>query len=70
MQEVPKGGHTLATRVVGAPYPLGTPPASWAPGGPPMPIFCYMESFVEEKKHKKAFGTRLRRHEVEPWRNQ
>ena len=49
MQEVPKGGHTLATRVVGAPYPLGTPPASWAPGGPPMPIFCYMESFDEEK---------------------
>ena len=26
----PEGAHTLATRVGGAPYPLGAPPASWA----------------------------------------
>ena len=30
-KNVPEGGHTQATRVGGAPYPLGTPPASWAP---------------------------------------
>ena len=29
------GANHLATRVEGAPYPLGTPPASWAHGGPP-----------------------------------
>ena len=40
------------------------------PGGPLVPIFCYMESFVEEKNHKQAFGTKHRRHEAEPWRNQ
>ena len=49
MEEIPEGAHTLATRVGGAPYPLGAPPTSWAPGGPPMSIFCYMESFDEEK---------------------
>ena len=32
------------------------PPASWAPGGPPMPIFCYMESFIEEKIISKLSG--------------
>src|SRR3954468_17274548 len=37
------GSCHLATRVEGAPYPLGAPPASWAHGGPPpripAPIF-------------------------------
>ena len=42
-QEVPEGGHTLATRVGACPLPHGPP------GGPPMPIFCYMESFDEAK---------------------
>ena len=51
-------------RVGARPLPRGPP------GGPPMPIFCYMESFNEKKNHKQAFGTRLRRHEAEPWRNQ
>ena len=58
----------------GGPHPAheggGAPPTSWAPGGSPMAIFCYMRSFFEEKNHKQAFGTRLRRHEAEPWRNQ
>ena len=31
-------------------------PTSWAPGGPPMPIFCYMESFIEEKIISKLSG--------------
>ena len=47
-----------------APLPRGPP------GRPPVPIFCYMKSFVREKNHKQALGTRLRRHEAEPWRNQ
>ena len=50
------GGHTMATRVGARPTPLGVRPASWAPGGPPMPIFCYMESFVEEKIISKISG--------------
>ena len=37
-QELHQGGHTLPMRA-------GAPPTSWAPGGPPVTIFCYMESF-------------------------
>ena len=55
-------GHALPPRR--APLPRGPP------GRPPMPIFCYMRSFVREKNHKQAFGKKLRRHEAEPWRNQ
>ena len=32
------------------------------PGGPPVPIFCYMKAFTLEKNHKQAYGTKLRRH--------
>ena len=42
-QEVHQGGHTLPTRVGARPLPRGPP------GGPPMAIFCYMESFDEKK---------------------
>ena len=42
-QELHQGGHTLPTRVGARPLPRGPP------GGPPMTIFCYMESFDEEK---------------------
>ena len=63
-KKIPEEAHTLATRVGARPLPHGPP------GGPPVPIFCYMKSFVWEKKHTQAFGTRLRRHEAEPWRNQ
>ena len=34
MQEPHQGGHTLPTRVGGAPYPLGASPTSWAPWWP------------------------------------
>ena len=34
-KRIPEGAHTLATRVEGAPYPLGALPASWAHGSPP-----------------------------------
>ena len=50
--------------------PWARPLPRGPPGSPPVPIFCYMKSFVREKNHKQAFGMRLRRHEVEPWRNQ
>ena len=41
----------------GAPYPPGRAPLPYgSPGGPPMPIFCYMESFVEEKIIRKLLG--------------
>ena len=69
-EEIPEGAHTLATRVGASLTPWVRPLPRGPPGGPPMPIFCYMESFDEKKNHKQAFGTRLRRHEVEPWRDQ
>ena len=40
----------------GAPYPLGTPPTLWAPGGPLMTIFCYMKSFVEKQIRSNLSG--------------
>ena len=70
MKEVHQGGHTLPTRVGGAPYPLGTPPTSWAPwwlyGGH---LLLY-EVFRWEKNKKLSSRTKLHRHEAEPWRNQ
>ena len=57
MKKIPEGGHTLATRVGGAPYPPGrTPLPRGPPGGPPLPIFCYMKSFVREKIISKISG--------------
>ena len=50
--------------------PQGVPLPSGPPGGSPMTIFSYMKSFVEKQNRKQPFGTKLRRHEVEPWRNQ
>ena len=70
MEEIPEGAHTLATRVGDAPYPLGAPPASWAPCWPSGAHLLLYEVFRPKKNHKQAFGTRLRRHEAEPWRNQ
>ena len=32
------------------------PPVSWAPGRPPVPIFCYMKSFTLEKMISKLSG--------------
>ena len=56
MEEVQEGPHTLATRV-GARLPLlGAPPASWTPGSPPVPIFCYMKSSTLEKIKTKLTG--------------
>ena len=63
-------GATHHPRGWGAPPQLGAPPSRGPPGGPPVPIFCYMKAFTLEKNHRQAYGTKLRRHEAEPWRNQ
>ena len=56
-----------------APHPFheGAPPRArplprGPPGGSPMTIFSYMKSFVEKKKEKQPFETKLRRHKAEP----
>ena len=66
----PEGAHTLATRVGGASYPLGAPPVSWAPWQASGAHLLLYEFFRPKKNQKQAFGTRLHRHEAEPWRNQ
>ena len=63
-QELHQGSHTLPTRVGGA------PPASWAPCWLSGGHLLLYEVFRPGKNHKQPFGTRLRRHEAEPWRNQ
>ena len=69
-KEVPEGGHPPSTRVGGAPYPLGAPPASWAPWQASGTHLLLHEVFRPEKNQKEAFGTKRRRLEAEPWRNQ
>ena len=55
----------------GRAHPYWARPLSHEPsGGPPVPILCYMKAFTPKKNHKQAYGTKLRRHEAEPWRNQ
>ena len=49
-KKIPEGAHTLATRVGARPLPRGPP------GRPPVPIFCYMRSFVREKIISKLTG--------------
>ena len=63
-------GPTPFSRGWGAP-PLGRASLPRGPpGGSSMTIFSYMKSFVEKKNKKQPFGTKLRRHEAEPWRIQ
>ena len=52
------------------PTPWARPHASWAPCWPSGAHLLLYEVFRPRKNHKEAFGTRLRRHEAEPWRNQ
>ena len=44
------GGHTLPTRVGGAPYPLGAPPTLWAPWWPSGGHLLLYEVFQWAKK--------------------
>ena len=47
----------MATRVGGAPTPTRRVPLSRGPpGGPPVPIFCYMKAFTLEKIMGKLTG--------------
>ena len=48
----------------------GAPPASWATWQPFGAHLLLYEVFYPGKIHKQAYGTKLRRHEAEPWRNQ
>ena len=52
------------------PPPRARPLPRGLPGGSPMTIFSYMKSFIEKKNSKQPFGTKLHRHEAEPWRIQ
>ena len=58
----------------GGPHPVheggGAPPASRAPWQPSGDHLLLYEVFYPEKNHKRAFGTKHHRHEMEPWRNQ
>ena len=65
-----RGGPTWPRGWGARPTPRARPLPRGPPVGSPVAIFCCMRSFVEEKNHKQPFGTRLRRHQAEPWRNQ
>ena len=63
-KEIGQGAHTLSRRQGGAP-PISWPPW-WASG-------CHLllyEGFSPGNNRGQAYGTKLRRHEAEPWRNQ
>ena len=63
--KIPKGAHTLARRV-GVPPPYsGRPLFPGPPGGPPVPIFCYLRSFTL----KKIISTLTRRNSIATRRN-
>mgnify|MGYP005850347855 CR=1 FL=1 len=64
MKKAPEGGHPPATRVEGAPLPRGPPSR---PRRPSSAIWCL---FPWKKNQKEAFGTKRRRLEAEPGRNQ
>ena len=51
----------------GAPYPPGRLMGPWQPSDDHLLLY---EVFYPGKNHKQAYGTKLRRHEAEPWRNQ
>ena len=54
----------------GAPTPTGHPPVSWAPWWHSIAHLLLYEGFYPGKNHEQAYGTKLHRHEAEPWRNQ
>ena len=66
-EEIPEGAHTLATRVGAHPTTWAAFWATWQASGAHLLLY---EVFRPKKNHKQAFGTRLHRHEAEPWQNQ
>ena len=63
-------GHQPATRVEGAPYPLGAPPSLWAPWQASGAHLWLYGVFCPEKIQKEAFGTKRRCLEAEPGQDQ
>ena len=55
-KKVPEGTHQPSTRVGARPTPWARPLPRWPPGSPPVPIFCYMNSFTLEKIISKLSG--------------
>ena len=55
-KEVPEEGHPPSTRVGGGATPWARPVPHGPPSGPLMPIFGYMESFIEKKIIRKLTG--------------
>ena len=70
MKNEAEGGHQPATRVEGAPYPLGAPPVLVGPLAglrcPSLAIWCVLTW----KNQKEAFRTKRRHLEAEPGQNQ
>ena len=62
-KKAPKGSHPSSMRVGGAPCLVGPLVALRCPSS-------NIWSLSSRKNHKQAYGTKLRRHEAEPWRNQ
>ena len=62
-------GATLLSRGWGRP-PRAHRPTSWAPWWLSDDHLLLYEVFRREKKRKQPFGTKLRRHEAEPWQIQ
>ena len=58
-KKVLEGAHTLATRVGRALPPWARPLPRGPPVGPPVPIFCYMKSFIRRKNTSKLSGREL-----------
>ena len=64
------GAHTLSRRQGAHPPCRARPPISWAPWwASGIHLLLYHHSFPG-KNHGQAYGTKLRRHGAEPWRNQ
>src|SRR3954469_1532354 len=64
-------GPTPCSRGGGPPPPpRARPPTSWAPWWLSDAHLLLYEVFHREKNKKQPFGTKLRRHEAKPWRNQ
>ena len=50
--------------------PRARPPISWPPWWASAVHLLLYEASYPGKNHKQAYGTKLRHHETEPWRNQ
>ena len=69
-KEIGQGAHTLSRRQGGAPPYRARPPISWAPWWASGVHLLLYHHFYPGKNRGQAYGTKLRRHEAEPWRNQ